>query len=201
MTFNAQEPPFDYRTLEGRLLRNCLEQSRSVRRKVFDVGSWPAGREILEQSPDIRARIVVLVAQVLARGNQRRTRQTREVTRVGNLSFTTWDPRGVKKTVGWTHRQGLVMKALMSRLLRSRLPFDESQLVDLVDRLQSDEARNWDMPVTSIVAAIERHVGEHGVSEDLRRSIVALQAASRQDNSVKIPKTTRARLTALVESD
>lgn len=196
---SARRPPFDDQTEEGGLLRRFLEQSRSVRRKIRDARTWPAGREILDQSPEVRARIVVLVAQALGRGNQQRSSQTRQVTRVGNLTFTTWDPRGVKKAVGWTYRQGLIMKALMSRLLRSRLPFDDGQLVDLAGSLLADEARDWDIPVTSVVAAIERHVREHGLSEDLRQAVEALQAASRHANSVKIPKTARARLAALVE--
>ena len=89
----------------------------------------------------------------------------------------------------------------MSRLLRSRLPFDEGQLVDLAGSLLADEARNWDMPVTSVVAAIERHVREHGLSKDLRQAVEALKAASRHADSVKIPKTARTRLAALVEPD
>ncbi len=197
---NSERPPFDYRTVEGGLLKEFLEQSRSVTRKIFDVGTWPAGKEILEQKPEVRTKIVVLVSKVLAKGNQRRSSQTKEVKRVGSLTFTTWDPQGVKKTVGWTYRQGLVMKALMSRLLRSRLPFDEGQLADMVGNLLTDEARDWDMPVTSVVTAMERYVREHGLSEGLRQAVEALHAASRETNSVKLPKAVRMRLTALKET-
>ena len=200
MTQGSAKPPFDDSTPEGELLRTFLDQGRKVTRRITDVAGFPAGPEILAQDPELRARLAALVSHVLAQGNQQRTGQTRSVTRIGGATITSYDPRGLKKTVGWTHRQGLMMKALMSRLLRSRLPFDEAQLAAMVEDLSSEEAWNWEVPVTSVIAAVERYAREQSLSDRLRRALVSLRRLPEEKGWIAIPKTVRERLEQLLQA-
>lgn len=190
----------DARTVEAGLVREFLKQSRAVTRKISDVGHWPVGRRILEESCEVRSRVVVFLARLLAAGNQRRSSQTYRVKRVGDARFSEWNPQGIIQTVGWTYRQGLMMKGLMSRLMRSRLPFDEEQLVCLVNQLCMEEAWYWKVPASPIMTAVERHVRERGLPQALRRAVEELQKAGEENDLIVIPKAIRSRLVRILQN-
>ncbi len=61
--------------------------------------------------------------------------------------------------------------------------------------LRGEEVAAWAL-FEAVWPAMERYVREHGLAEGLRQAVEALQAASRETNSVNIPKAARIRLAA-----
>ncbi len=154
-------------SVEGKLLIDFLRSIIDVGHPVPKVETWPAGAAILEQAPEVRARVAVMSSQVLADAPE--------------ISYG----------------RGLALIGLISRLLRSRLPFDDRQLAGLVGDLCAGDARGWRLPAGSVVRAIEDHAGEHGLSGPLRQAISELHR--QHGGSSDLPAAVRRRLQLLLD--
>ncbi len=165
--FWARKPKLADGTAEGELLHDFVEAIETVGWPIPKIETWPEGRVILEQEPEIRARVVVLASQVVAR-----------------------------KSRGLSSDQCEVLSALIRRLLRSKLPLDESRLTALALDLGGRRALEWGLPRILVIGAIERHAGEHGLSPALRAAVQKLQ---RKYDGRWAPRDMRRRLQRLLE--
>ena len=151
-------------SVEGALLIDFLRSIGSAEWPAPKVESRPGGRAILDQDPAMKARIVVLSSRLLAHNR--------------NVSLS----------------RGMGLRAVISRLLRSRLPFDDGQLTGLVRDLCTRGAWEWELPMGLVVRAAERYAEEHGLSQELRDALGTL-------NSRRVPAAVGRRLRQLLEED
>lgn len=93
-------------------------------------------------------------------------------------------------------RAGLPLKSLVGRLLRSKLPLTEEDLVSLLEDLGSQGSWEWQLPAGLVVSAIERHVAAHGLGPQLT---FALRSA-KVSHEGRIPSAAYRRLRRLTSS-
>jgi hypothetical protein len=105
----------------------------------------------------------------------------------------------ISGTKGLVHSYGL--KALLSALLRRRLPFNEEQLVSVVKTItEANQYYSWQFSLLGVLHAVDEFAAERGLTEPLRAALTGL--TSRLDGAqdyAEIRKV-RQRLQALLEA-
>ena len=122
----------DKSTPEGELLHRYMKSPGPTSWPPPKVETWDGGHEILAQSPESKARLVVMASKILAGDRQ-------------------------------GFRSGMPLKSLLSRLLRSKLPFTEADLASLLDDLGTEGAWQWQLPAGLVVSAAERFLADRSL--------------------------------------
>ena len=120
----------------------------------------PHGKSILELPAEQKAILAVGAATRLRNaGNELSTKR----------SLSIEDP---------TWRRAYFLRSLLSAILRSDLPFDESGIAQLIDSIASSADFVWvQSPVAGVLRAVERYAQRHAVSPRLRGGLQRLLAA------------------------
>ncbi len=148
-------------SVEGALLLDFLRSIREVDWPPPKVETWPGGQAILDQEPEVKARIVILSSGIM-----------------------TGEP-----AIGFD--RSLSLKSVVTRLLRSRLPFSDEQLAGLARDLCTHAAWDLQLPVGLVVRAIEHHADQQDLSEQLRGAVLALYGEWGRKSEISVARRLR----------
>ena len=149
-------------------LEEALAQDRVWSYSDLKIQNLEAGRQILEADPARRIEIVhEAVAQMQAISHRLRELQSRGVEE--------WNARFNEEGLPLTNRHER-LGWLLSRVLRKRLPFGQSDLVGLLRAFASaGDGHPWYWPAAGLLKAVETFVERKGLEPELRAALDGLR--------------------------
>jgi len=174
-------PRNDELAAEHRVVSDWVEEAwRSVGGHAWyqdvELKTQPAGRQILESAPDQTRRYVHAAAIQAAHWD----RLAAEHRARGKSDFDLNNPH---LSEGWAERWGRRRHAanVVSTLMRRALPFEERQLVGILDWCNAAEQRAmYDVPAGHIARALERYLDVNPLTDALRERVREFAAHLRE---------------------